>query len=335
MSPRRLPPIALLLLLPLAGPTASAAPAAPGHASVYLRPVAYLAGETYTLGDIASVPAGERQEAGLLSLPLGRSPRRPTLIAAQLVGELLAAAGYTQVVVVGGRVALLPRQVVPAAAQRFYEDLLSYLDRSDGLPVGRSEVEILQVGTIASSSGFVFAPVGTPAPRAWAGPAAPLAGELSLSYGPPAASAGVPAEAGARGTVRLWVHRYLPVAFTASAVPARSRLDAGQIGYREEDVSLSAQAFLTRADRVEGYRSAAALPAGVRIEPRHLERALAVRTGEAVQVVFLRPGLRVVVPGRAGGSGAVGERIEVRLSAGGKRFEGLIAAGGEVCIEGF
>jgi flagella basal body P-ring formation protein FlgA len=332
MSPRRLPPIALLLLLPLAG---LAAPAVPGSASVYLRPAVYLAGETYTLGDIASVPAGEPQEAGLLSLPLGRSPRRPTLIAAQLVGELLAAAGYTQVVVVGGRVALLPRQGVPAAAQRFYEDLLAYLDRSDNLSVGRIEVEILQVGTIASSSAFVFAPVGSPAPRAGAGSSAPLAGELLLSYGPPAAGAGMSAEAAPRGTVRLWVHRYLPVAFTAIAVPARSRLDAGQVGYREEDVSLSAQAFLTRADRLEGYRSAAALPAGVRIEPRHLERALAVRTGEAVQVVFLRPGLRVVVPGRAGGSGAVGERIEVRLSAGGKRFEGLIAAGGEVCVEGF
>ena len=86
MSPRRLPPIALLLLLPLAG---LAAPAVPGRASVYLRPAAYLVGETYTLGDVASVPAGEPQEAGLLSLPLGRSPRRPTLIAAQFIGELL------------------------------------------------------------------------------------------------------------------------------------------------------------------------------------------------------------------------------------------------------
>jgi len=330
MSRRRLAPLLLFLLLPLA---------APGALSIYLKGVAHLEADTYTLGDIASVPAGEQQAAAaLLRTPLGRAPRRPALLAAQSVGELLAEAGYTQVVLVGGRVVLLPRQSVPAAAERFYADLLAFLGNTDGVASGRIEVETLQLGAIPASASYGFALAGSPTPRAAgaAGSAAALlTGELLLSYGlegpPGAASAG----AAAGGTVRLWVHRFLPVAYTAVSIPVRTSLEGGRVVYREEDVSLSAQAFLTRTDGVESFRSAVGLPAGARIEPRHLERALAVRAGDPVRVVFLRPGLRVSVPGRAAGSGAVGDRVEVRLSAGGRRFDGLIAAGGEVCVEGF
>jgi len=329
MSFRWLAPLLLLLLL---GPLA-----APGALSVYLHRVAYLEADTYSLGDIASVPAAEQGSSQLLRTPLGRSPDRPTLLAAGSIREALAAAGHTQVVLVGGRVALLPRHAIPAAVGRFYEDLLAFLDRTDGMATGRLELEILRAGTVPAASGYDFALAGSPAPRATATQVPLLSGELLLRYGPAVPPAGAPSgpPPSSGGTVRLWVHRYLPVAHAAAAVPARSRLDGGQVVYREVDVSLSAQPFLTPDDGVESLRSAVALPAGARIEPRHVERVLAVRTGEAVQVVFLRPGLRGGVPGRALGSGAVGERIEVRLGAGGKRFEGQIAAGGEVCVEGF
>jgi flagella basal body P-ring formation protein FlgA len=330
MNARRLALIPLLLLLPLA---------TPGALSIYLRGVAHLTADSYTLGDVASVLASEPSEGeaagALLATSLGRTPGRPTLLSAQTISELLAEAGHPRVALVGGRVALLPRQNIPSGSERFYEDLLAFLGGTDQLTSGRMEVETLQAGSMTSSAGYEFTLVGQPLPRAagGTGAAALLAGELMLSYRPSDSASG--ASTAGSSTIRLWCHRYLSVAYTATSVPARSRLDRGQVLYRCEDVSLTPGAFLTKADGVEQRQSAVGLLAGTRIEPGQLERILTVRAGDAVQVVFLRPGLRVSIPGRAAGSGVVGDRIEVRLRAGGRRFDASIAGVGEVWVEGF
>jgi flagella basal body P-ring formation protein FlgA len=135
------------------------------------------------------------------------------------------------------------------------------------------------------------------------------------------------------GTLRLWVHHFLPVARAAVDLTANWEMSQDVLTFSEEDVSLSRSTFVLRGEEISGYRILASIRRGERIEVEKLQRVPAIRAGDKVTINFVRPGLLISLPGRALRSGAIGELIDVRPDAANRRLRARISARGEVFVE--
>jgi flagella basal body P-ring formation protein FlgA len=324
-----------------------------GAVNVYLHDSALLEGDSYTLGEVAALQSSDPgRSATLAAVPLGSTPNRLTLLPARVIRERLAPAVEGQVFVIGGRVALLPRAAVPEGQERFFANLLSFIDRSDPGKDGRIELELLSTPTVPSSAASLLAPgwqdrvvfeLGGSAEGRWLRPGDSErrlpAGQMEVSYrllSPGAAApSGYPAREQPGGSFRVWLHRFVPVARAKTNLPSGYVLNEEVVLFSEEDLSLLPGGYLTRSVPLESYRTAAPIAGGAMIEINRLQRNLAVRAGDRIMIVFARPGLSVSLPGRALRSGSAGDIVEVRPERAAKRFQGRVASEGEVLVEDF
>jgi len=301
------------------------AAARPGFSqTLYLKQAAVVAGPVLRLGDVAEVVAGEAAvQSRLLQLELGPTPRALTLLPVRALREALAASLQAQVSLVGGRVAVIPAAGLSREEISFYRGLLRFLEASEPDKEGRIEVEVLLPPRLPSDSSagqpsFEFKRVKKVQSR--------LAGEVEISY--LLAGSLEPA-----GKLLLRIQHFLP------AARAKTRLEAGQgltaecIEFVEQDISLFGGDLLLLGDAFQGYQAASAIEAGRPLTLGQLKRNLAVRSGDPVTIFFLKQGLTVSLPGRALGSGAIGEQVEVRPLESGKRFRSRISASREVQVE--
>ncbi len=326
---------------------------APGAVNIYLHDSALLKGGSYTLGEVAALHSSDPgRSATLAGLPLGPTPKRLTLLPAWVIRERLASAVEGQVFVIGGRVALLPRAAVPEGQERFFANLLAFIDRSYPSRDGRIEIELLSTPTVPSARGSRLAPgwqdrvlfgLGGSGEGVRNRPGDSTrrlpAGRMEVSYrllssGGPAPGV-YPAREHPGGSFRVWLHYFLPVARAKTDLPSGYVLNEEAVVFAEEDVSLVPGGYLARGEPLESYRTAAPVARGARIEINRLQRNLAVRAGDRITIVFARPGLYISLPGRALRSGSRGDTVDVRLERAAKRFQGRVASEGEVLVEDF
>ena len=321
--------------------------------TVYLNRLAVIESNEYTLGQVASIYSpDEKQADALRRLPIASTPRRATLLPPGVIQQRLASVA-ARAVVIGDRVAILPGAGVPPAHREFYSALLGFVDRQDGLKQGRIEIEILSAPLLPVAFGrndsaerglspgwedrILFEAATSPYTsglrRSGSSQSLP-AGTMRLSYRILAASGGSGHAAhDLQGTVRIWIHHFLPVARAAEDIPAGTRLRESMLGFSEEDISLMQSSYLIRGEAFSEYMTLASFKSGQRIEAARLQRVQAVRAGDRVMITVTRSGLRVSLPGRAFRSGSIGDIIDVRPEAAAKRFPARITGSGEVLIE--
>ena len=327
--------------------------AAEAAVTVYLRDSAVVESAEFTLGQVASIYSSDAQLADALKrLPIAATPQRPTLLPARLIQQRLAAAA-ARAVVIGARVAILPGAGMGPAQREFYTAVLGFVDHQDGLKQGRIEIEVLSDPLLPMAAGgndsagaglspgwedrIIFETAASPYDsglRSCGSWRQLPAGTMRLSYRVLAA-AGENGRAmhDLKGTVRLWIHHFLPVARAAEDIPAGSRLRESMLGFSEEDISLLRSSCLIRGEVFSEYTTLSPVQRGQRIDAARLQRAQAVRAGDRVMITFVRSGLKVSLPGRAFRSGSIGDIIDVRPEAAAKRFPACITGTGEVLIE--
>ena len=309
--------LAVLFLIGLLGPLWAG-----GSAVIYLHPSARLRSTACTLGELATIVADEAAlQERLAKIEITRIPRGPALISP---GELRRSIGEQYgggVDLIGGMVAVIPQAAVPEGQEWFYLALLEFLGRQDP-GSGGMELELLsrpQLGSVAAPVEFSL---GTNP-----GPAARLAGRVQVGYRVNGA------EGQAQGGFLLWIHNFQLVARAARPLPRGQLLEADDVEFVQADTSQSATPFLTASELSGAWRTVVPITQGQLLQPAWLSREYLVRSGQAVSVVFLRPGFSVTLPGKALGSGGQGEPVEVRLQGTARRFRGLISGAGEVLVE--
>jgi flagella basal body P-ring formation protein FlgA len=334
--------------------------AIPGYTStgapvtVYMHQSALLEGPDYTLGQVASVLSSDPAQARLLDqLPLGPIPARPTLLPARIIQELVVPI-VGEVVVIGSRVALLPRGAIPKGGQWFFSSLLSYIDSQDTLKQGRIEIEVLNPPVLLESSDSAVEAQGMAS--GWEDRIVfeTRRSRYSSGYGHSSSAKGLPAGqmeitykilsprgddvsrfGNLEGSFRIWIHHFLPVARARFDLPTDQVLSEEVLTFNEEDISLLKSSSIMQADTLGQYRTTAPISHGERIERERLQQFLAVRAGDRITITFVRPGLQISLPGRAFRSGGFGDLIDVRADLTGKRFQGRITAAGEVSVESY
>ena len=364
-------PVLVGISLAVAGLTAGyAAPGLSAPSSetvtVYLHGSAVVEGLEYTLGQVASVYGSDpARSQALARLPLGPTPARPTLLPARVIQERVAAvSGHA--VVIGARVAILPAEAIADDQRWFYAALLAFVETQDAGKQGRIEIEMLGSPLLLDGLGkgaaaqqgmasgwedrIVFEASRSPYSSGYRSSLAANtmpAGTMQVTYRVLAAealagarqadghAAGGPITAtrALEGSVRIWIHHFLPVARAAMDLPAGYNLSEEAVIFSEEDVSLLKTSFVVQGENISGYKTLAPLRQGERIDGGLLQRVLAVRAGDRVVITIARPGLRVSLPGRAFRSGSVGDIIDVRPEATTKRLQARITSKGEVLVE--
>jgi flagella basal body P-ring formation protein FlgA len=306
--------------------------------SVYLERSVELGEGMVALGDIATVVAADSGEAeALRKLPLWPGSGRAGLVPAGLIQRKLTAVTGGQVVVVGAQTLVLPAGVGDGGERQFYKKLLEAVAGLPGGVVGRVEVELLSPPELRGEAGSAqlsepvldlsLQPARAGTPRGY--PAAPPAGLYQVLY---RIASGGASPAQERG-LAVELRQLLPVAVAARDLPAGSVLRWKDLALEEQDIGATAGDYLSFDGRPEAFRTVGPISRGERIDPARLERHYLVRAGDRITVVFVRPGLRVSLPGRAISSGAVGDIVQVRPQEGGRRFAGQVSGSGEVTVE--
>jgi flagella basal body P-ring formation protein FlgA len=321
------------------------APLWPAEAvSIYLHRIARAGVEVLLLGDVATVTAAEPQQAETLrGLPLWRPSGKAEIVTAELIRRKLAEAVEGQVVVVGAYTSIMPSEATSPVEQEFYRQLLEAIAAVPGSGVGKLEIELLsrpefsdagQDAAGDSSTAVVdveLVPVVSSLRRRASGGYA--GGLFQASYRITVRKSDGNTSVGEVRSLGLRVRQFIPVFIAARELPAGSVLSREVVELRDEEVAYVEGGFLSPDDRLEGFRTTTTVRRGERIDPSRLERHYLVRAGESVTLVFIRPGLRVTVPGRAYSSGAAGDRIEVRARDASRRFSGTVSPSGEVLVE--
>ncbi len=309
--------LAVLWLTGLLGPLWAG-----GSAVIYLHPSASLPSTRCTLGELATIVADEAAlQERLAKVEVTRMLRGPALISPAELRRSIAAQYGGGVDLIGGSVAVLPQAAVPEGQEWFYLALLGFLDHLDP-GSGGMELELLSRPLLRSAPAPVEFSVG-----ANPGPAVRLAGRVQVSYRVSGA------EGPEQGGLLLWIHSFQFVARAARALPRGQLLEAADVEYVQADTSQLSTPFLAASELSGAWRTLAPIAQGQLLEPAWLSREYWVRTGQAVSVVFLRPGFSVTLPGKALGSGGQGEPVEVRLQGSARRFRGRISGVGEVLVE--
>jgi flagella basal body P-ring formation protein FlgA len=106
-------------------------------------------------------------------------------------------------------------------------------------------------------------------------------------------------------------------------------LAAADIRLQNVDLTQQPAGVFTDSAQVVGRLTTAALPAGHVLRAEQLRAPAAVTYGQTVRIVFRGEGFRVSSEGRALGSAATGEQVQVR-AASGKVLRGTVHAPGVV-----
>jgi flagella basal body P-ring formation protein FlgA len=300
-----------------------------GALDIYLNRVAHLAQPEFSLGEVATVVSSDGRTRSLLeSLRLGETPEHLTLLPVRLIrAQVEAGRGDRgdrgdRVFFIGDRIALIPRAVVAEQEAWFYEQLLRDLDRNLVRKEGRVEIELLTRPPLSTLDAGPVSFELTGAQAALDYPAGTIPIRYRLQSTPDKA-----------GVFRVLVHHFLPVARAARELKAGEIIAADDLVFEELDLAERPGSYLTTADFDAPHRVHLAAKRGTLIRRFQVSRVMAVQAGAEVKLCFRSQGLLVSVPGRAAGSGIVGEAVEVRVAGTQRPFTGIITALKEVTIE--
>ncbi len=326
---------AALLLAAAPGPAPLTAGPDGFAVEIYLHRAAVV-GRSWTLGEIAAL-RGQGPLERLAALEMGPAPEEPTLLPLREVKSRLGDRLPERSVLIGGRVALLPETAASSAAERwFLQELLLHVDTLEPDPEGRLELDLYPLSpAILMAATELTDPDGSPRGTVSFRPLQAerlqghLAGQVEVSYNL-AAQGGRSVQ---RGSLSFQVRQFLPVATAARPLHAGETLTADSVRYEEREISRRWGGFLLPGEPLARTTLSGPVAQGQVIPLSRVERAPAVRAGQAVAIVFERPGLRITTGGRAYGTAALGETVEVRPDGTRKRFSGTAVGPGEVRVE--
>lgn len=132
--------------------------------------------------------------------------------------------------------------------------------------------------------------------------------------------------------VQAAVKLYREVAVAAVPLGRGAVVKAGDVSWRELDVSRISTGYFVSHGDVVGKVVKRSINGGMVLSPSMLEAALAVRRGERVTLQAVGNGFEVAMQGEALADGAEGERIRVRNLSSGREVEGVVVAAGVVQV---
>lgn len=272
-------------------------------------------GEELQLDDVSVIIDGDEKWLGSLKLdiPSGKlillPPRWVRMKVTPFVQE--------ELVIIGGRTAIIPAEMHSGEEILFYKTLLRFLDEEDAYRDGRMVVEVLSEVNTEDGGPSRFRLVRSDRKNGY------LCGMTEVEYGPE----------GKRLTMSI--HQYVPAPHLTESVKRGDSVEQDLIVYRERDLlSLPENTVSGRTLENRVFTFSRDLAGGSLLTSSYLEGQPGVRAGDPVTVVFRKGNITLEVSGRARSTGEIGDRIDV-IPAGreGRRFEGLITGFREVEIE--
>ena len=300
---------------------------------LYMNRVVLLEKGELTVGDLVKGTGSGGGSKLLLSQAIGITPGRIALIPPRAIRESLEA--YEgNFILIGNRAAVLPLQNIPREAVFFLTRLLAFLNDQDQYQDGRMEIEILtplrlpdEAGTMEPSFSLLRA----------AKKMGYLAGEAEVGY--KLDESGIEEKIwGGRGTLKLLIHQFVPVAYLRKFAGKNEGLLPDMVEFRERDISTHGEAFvpaklLEGSDGKQIYVLNRDMERGAFLDPRYLDKARGVMPGDRVRISFVKGSIRMETPGKALRKGTVGERVIIRPDNVQKNFEGTVTAYKEVLVE--
>ncbi len=274
-----------------------------------------------TFADICVTPqSSDPSVQRALDSPLPELDSRPALIPARTVKALLAPLLPESFVLVGSRFIYLPKSVTDPGERAFDIGLLRHLDAAVRDPSVRIDVAVYpgqDFSGLTESRGIEFQlPAGASSPQA-------LTQNEFIQYR-------LPGEFGYR-TVPVRIGAYGPVSYARRAIAAGQSVTREEVSTREVDL---ASLGGSPVGAIHGNLTAiSAIPSGSPILSGMVQRTLAVRTGQTVTVTLERGAVAVSLPGRAYGSGGLGESVSVGVGTSSTRFTGRIVSPTEVIVD--
>ncbi len=307
--------------------------------NIYLNKVAIVDKPIFVLSDVATIVSSDTlHRSRFENLELDATPERLTLYPVRIIKERIDSRIEGQVIIIGSRIGIIPLELIPRKDVWFYQELLEYLDTVEADKSGRLELEIITFphlpsgekpghkypGQVASES----VPPGEPVFKLLKFHKFQdhLVGEIEISYR-------IPGMDNYSGSLRAWIHHFLPVARAKKNLEPNQVLTEKNLYFVEEDISLSHRKYLLATDNPETFRITTRLAEGSLIYRSQLQRNMTIRAGDTLTITFLKPGLMIKVPGKALGSGIINDTIEVMPSDSRERFLGYILAAREVIVE--
>lgn len=217
--------------------------------------------------------------------------------------------------------------LAPAFVATLWTALAAVFTCVDALP--HNDAEVRAIAGIAQRWGVEPALVQVE----WTEPLPPnTAGEVTLR-GPGAQGSWLVDVRTADGTVqrgRLRAGVVQRAARAARDLPRGVTITAADLAWA--DTLVWGPPLREDAADLEGWTTRRVITAGERLAPPAVAPPIWVRAGDDVRLIVVRGSLELVMPARAAGSGAAGERVAVRASTG-RRLTGTITGPGVVRVD--
>ena len=302
-----------------------------GALELYMRSVVLAGDDQLLLRDLVKAhgAGGALETDSLLARPLGFTAERLTLLPPRVVRSRVADFYSGPLVLVGGRARIIPVSRSAGTGVWFYSRLLEFIEAQEADKSGRVEIEILAGSSLptARSAGepeFTLVDAERRLGR--------LAGSARITY----TLSGMDRRG---GTLELWIHQHVPLPRLKRAVRRGESFRSFDVERVETDLSLLPASQLVRAMlEVEPgdsavYTARGDLASGRYVHKDDVETLVEIRAGDAVNIRFRRGNILLELPGRAQGSGSLGEDVPVIPGEIHKRFTGTVTGPKEVSVD--
>jgi flagella basal body P-ring formation protein FlgA len=292
----------------------------PNALEIYLKRSCTIAGNILTLQNIVQSSFGKNYSLDFAAVRLPYTAGRFLILSPYSVREALKDWYSGSLIMVGQRIIVMPASAADRGNAWFYENLLEYISSQIPLPQARLEVEITSWPRLPDDkNGQTAFNIGSSAVRNGV-----KAGPALIAYrglGERVIDAGA------------FLHTIVPVAVPTSMIQAGQRFEGDALAVKDVDLSQFGDDLLFLDRAVGSFTASSALLPGEPIPLKKITRTLFVRSGDKVEITFIRKNITVNLRGRALGSGGLDDRIAVKADNSDRRFQATITGDKEVLIE--
>lgn len=292
---------------------------------VYLKEYTEYGENILRLGDIISVKnADDTVKAALLSLPLQLTSYRIHILSSYTIRKLIEKHYSGPLIIIGKGTICVPDNAIPEYSTWLIKDLLSFLIDHDYNSQGRLEIEILAMPAIDFQTQVSEVQFSLKHHRTTNGY---IVGQIDIqvsSWNEINKFSEV---------ISFFLHRFLTVAVPIRPLKQGERLLKSDLLFMEKDISHIEEDILLEDMIFDHYVTIAYLKASETIALAKLRSNFVVKTGDHINIIFIRRGIQVLTKGRAMQSGYMGTEVLVQPFNITKNFVGTILNGKEVVVE--
>ena len=258
------------------------------------------------------------EEAGktLSRLSLGIKADKLMLLPHRLIRDIVSKKIKNELVIIGGRTAVIPVGHASFGRLSFCQDLLSFIDKADAGTGGRLELELL-APTFSISDPTPLRLRDSQRIHGF------LTGRLELDFG--------------EEVLPVRIRQFVPVAQLVQSVEKGSAFRSNQILLVEMEVSrLPDSVFLPlewEESLLESMTFQKSLARGTLLRQEHLNGITGIQAGEGVRIRLMKGNIELEIPGKAYASGEMGDIVAVTPVGGKRRLSGRITGLKEVSVE--